>query len=248
MKLIRNAAGISTLILILLLLIAAIVGAVLSYMWTMGYYVNLGVRLPETPIITITNITFNPQDPTFFNLVLLNPTFSPFKASVNKVMVSREDSSLESVSVLPTLPQEFSIGKSKTLICNWNWMNHTNENIKIHVFITDGSGATFQTQTPIVELVINEVVFNSTISFTHFNMTVQNSASSVTYVNIKSVTLNTEVVQNLTPVLPYTLQPNASIALICSLNWTNYQGEEVTVKVETSQGYTTHYVHTIPGP
>ncbi|NIR86360.1 hypothetical protein GWO13_01860 [Candidatus Bathyarchaeota archaeon] len=247
MKLIRNAVGISTLILILLLLVAAIVGAVLSYMWTMGYYVSLGLRLPEAPTVTITNVAFGPQDSTFFNLTLLNPTFSPFSISVEQVMVSTEDGVLDNVATHPTLPQELSVGKSKTLACIWNWANHTDENLGIHVFVADGSGATFQVKTPLVELVITGAVFNSTISVTHFNVTVQNSATSVTYVNITGVTVDTETVQNVTPSLPYTLNPNASIALMCSLNWTDCQGKEVTVKVETLQGYTAYYVHTVPG-
>jgi len=241
MRLIRNAVGISNLVLILLLLIAAIFGAVLSYMWTMGYYLSLELQLPQDPSVTISNVVFDPQDSTFFNLTLLNPSFSPFSVRTTQVMVSAEDGSLENVAVLPALPQELATGESRTLKCLWNWANHTDEDVKVHVFVAEGSGATFQTKTPLVELAITEAVFNSTISVTHFNVTVQNSASSVTYVNITGVTVDTETVQNVTPSLPYTLQPNVSISFMCSLNWTDYQGKEVAVKVDTLQGYTAYH-------
>lgn len=220
MKLIRNAVGISTLIFILLLLVAVIVGAVLSYMWTMGYYVSLELRLPENPTITVTNVAFDPQDPTFFDLTLLNPSFSPFSVSVTQVMVSTEDGVLDDVAVDPTLPYELSIGESKTLRCTWNWANYTDKNVNIHVFVADGSGATFQAKTPLVELAITGVIFNSTISVTHFNMTVQNSASSATYVNLTSMTVNvndeTLPINETDPSLPYPLDPNSSRTFVCS--------------------------------
>jgi len=240
MKLIRNKAGISALILILLLFVAAIIGAVLSYMWTMGYYVSLGLQLPKNPTMSITSVDFDPQDPTYFNLTLLNPSFSNFDVSVEQVMVSMEDGVLDTVGTYPTLG-ELPIGESETFRCFWDWADYTGENVRIYVFIAEGSGATFQKKTPLVDLVITEAVFNSTISINHFNMTVQNSASSVTYVNLTSVMVDTETVQDVTPSLPYTLNPNASVAFVCSFNWTDYQGEEVTVKVGTSQGYAAYY-------
>lgn len=246
MKLIRNTVGLSTLMHIVLLLVAAIVGAFLSYMWTIGYYTSLELQLPETSMVTITDVDFDAQDPTLFNLTLLNPSLSPSSASVAQIMVSTEEGVLDNVTVRPTLPQELSISESKTLRCYWNWANHTDKNVKIHVFVADGSGANFQTKTPLVELIITDVVFNSTISVNHFNMTVQNSASSVTHVTVSGVTVDTEIVGNVTPALPYTLFQNTSIAFTCPLNWTDYQGNEVTVKVETLQGYAAYYVHTIP--
>ncbi|MDH5531967.1 MAG: hypothetical protein OEX99_00645 [Candidatus Bathyarchaeota archaeon] len=246
MKLIRNTVGLSTLLHILLLLAAAIVGALLSYMWTVGYYISLGAQLPEAPTVTITDVAFDPQDSAFFNLTLLNPSFSPSSASAAQVMVSTGDGVLDNVAVIPTLPQELSIGKSKIFRCFWNWANYTDENVKIHVFIADGSGANFQAKTPLIDLVITDLVFNSTISVNHFNVTVRNSASSVTHVTVSGVAVDTEIVGNVTPALPYTLFPNASIAFTCPLNWTGYQGKEVTVKVETLQGYAAYYVQTIP--
>ena len=43
----KNAKAISKLLLVLLLLMAAIVGAILSYLWVMGYYLSLEQVLPE---------------------------------------------------------------------------------------------------------------------------------------------------------------------------------------------------------
>ncbi len=243
MKLIRNAVGISKLLLILLLVIVFIVGAVLSYMWTMGYYISLGLRTPEAPTITITNATFDPQNPTFFNLTLLNPSFSPFSATVTQIMTSTEDGDLYYVRADPELPVDLPISESKTLRCSWNWSDYTGENLKIHVFVADGSGAVYETKTPLVDLTV-EAVFNSTISVTHFNVTVQNSPSSVTYVNITNVKVDTETVQNVT----LSIHPSDSVSFTCLWNWTDYQGKAVTVTVDTSQGYAAHHTLVTPQP
>jgi len=149
MRLIRNALGISKIVLILLLLVSAIVGGVLSYMWTEGYYQSKGFRIPETATIIITDVTFDPQDPTFFDLTLLNPPFSISSASVAQIRVSTEDGVLHGITaVTPSLPVELSIDESKTIKCIWNWTSYTDENVDILVFLAEGSGATYQTTTP----------------------------------------------------------------------------------------------------
>jgi hypothetical protein len=242
MRLIQNAIGISKLILILLLLISAIVGAVLSYMWTEGYYQSIGLRLPETATVTITNVTFDPQDPTFFDLTLLNPSFSPLIASVAQIMASTENGVLQGITaVTPSLPVELSIGESKTLKCIWNWADYTGQDIIVHVFVADGAGSNLEKKVPLVKLTITNVVFNSTISDSHFNVTVQNSASSVIDVDVSRITVNvnetTQEINVTNPELPYMLNKNSTVTFMCSWNWTNYQGMTAEVTVHTQQQF-----------
>lgn len=149
MRLIRNAIGISKLIIILLLLISAIVGAVLTYMWTEGYYQSIGFRILETATVTITNVAFDSHDPTFFNVSLLNPSISPSSVTVTRIMVSTEDEILHNATaVTPPLPVTLSISKSKTFKCIWNWTGYTGNDIKVHVFVADGTGTNLETTVP----------------------------------------------------------------------------------------------------
>jgi len=146
MRLVQNAIGISKLILILLLLISAIVGGVLSYMWTEGYYQSISFRIPETATVTITDLSFDSQDLTFFDLTLLNPSFSPSSISVTQIMVSTEDSVLHNVeNVDPFLPYELQINEFKTFKCIWNLTDYTGKNIKVNVFVADGPGTNLET-------------------------------------------------------------------------------------------------------
>lgn len=251
MRLIQNAIGISKLILILLLLISAIVGAVLTYMWTEGYYQSIGFRILETATVTITNVAFDSQDPTFFNVSILNPSISPSSVTVTRIMVSTEDEILHSVTaVTPPLPITLSINKSKTFKCVWNWTDYTGEDIKVHVVVADGSGSNLEKTTPLVKLTITDVVFDSTISLTSFNVTVQNSASSAIDVDVTGIIVNVnEITQEINvtnPELPYTLTKDSTVTFVCSWNWTSYQGMTADVIVHTQQQFETSTSKEIP--
>ena len=254
MKFTRNGKAISKLLLILLLLMATIVGAILSYLWVLGYFVTLGIRVPEKTTVSITNATFNPQDTSHFNVTLLNPSYSPSDAYITQIVTSTEKEGKETlhpvVNVDPQLPHKLLKAKSATFKCVWNWANYTGENVKIIAFVEDGSGPTFEIETPLVDLKISDIRFNSTISVTHFNITVQNNAASATHVNITGVSTERETISagNISIPLPYTLDLNKSVSFTCTWDWTNYQDKNITVAVYTAQGYVAYRTHLTPKP
>ena len=248
MKLVRNVRAVSRLSLVLLLFVAAVVGALLSYLWVVGYYISLGIVVPESVTVNIANATFVPQNPSFFNVTVLNPSFSPSAATITGISVLTEDGAIYDVAaVSPTLPYELARGKSETFFCPWSWANHTGESVGILILLKDGSGATFQTKTPLVDLSVG-VGFGPAMGITRFNVTVQNSASSVTYVNITRIRLDVEDIppQNVTPSLPYTIHPGEETSFICNWNWTKHEGKRVSVTAYTSQGYLKQSIITVP--
>jgi len=256
MRLIRNVRGISRLWLIFLLLSALVIGALMSYLWVMGWYVTLRVRPPGTTVVDVESVGFNPQNTTSFNVTLLHPSFSRSDyAFVTRLLVLTRDGVVDDLDVEPSLPYKLPVTENKTFEVRWNWANYTGENIGVVVFVVDGSGATFQAQTPFVNLVV-DANFNSTISVNRFNMSILNSELSATDVNVTSVAINGETVppQNLTingePIsFPYALPRNESLSFTCLWNWTNYQGRNVTIAVQTLQGYVRYYTPpTLPPP
>lgn len=254
MRLTRNVKGISKLLFVLLLLTALVVGAILSYLWVIGYYLSLDLVNPEDITVNITDYAFDYQDTSFFNVTIQCPTSykSEETADITRIAVSTEDGVLhDKIGTDPLLPYKFQKkGKSQTFKCLWNWANYTGETIKIIAFVAKGSGPTFEAETPLVDLSIADVRFNPAISVTHFNITAQNSPSSVTYVNITRVTIDREPIpaKNLSISLPYPLNPDESVSLICTWNWINYQNKSVTVAVHTLQGYMADYSKTTPLP
>jgi hypothetical protein len=250
MKFIRNVKAISKLLLILLLLMATITGAILSYLWVMGYFITLESVIPEKTTVSIANVTFNPQNTSYFFVTLLNPSYSPTEASVTEIVASTGKDIHNITEVHPLLPYSLLRSEEETFKCVWNWANYTGENVKIIAFVADGSGPTFETETPLVDLKITDVRFNSTISVTQFNMTVQNSASSVTQVNITEITVATETLksEDIAPSLPIRLDPDSSVTLKCSWDWANHQNISVKVAVHTLQGYMNHTAKLTPLP
>jgi hypothetical protein len=240
----QSTHGISKLMFIILLLAALIVGATLSYVWTMGYYASKEYQLPEKTSISIEAVEFSAQNTTFFDVVILNPSYSPSSVNITQIAIST-GGVLQNVEVLPSLPYSLSIGSSLTFKGLWNWANYTGQTIKVIVFVAEGSGATVQAEIPsYVELTV-EAYFDSSISLQHFNVTVRNAETSVTYVNITKLTIDGETIlfKNITvnsvPVsFPYSLNSNQSVTFKCEWNWMNYQGKSVKVTVWTLQGYT----------
>ncbi len=245
MRILKDTKAISTLFLIILLIVSAIIGALLSYLWVVGYYESLEYRNPEAPSITMTNAAFNPQNTTHFNLTLLYPTYSASRdpAKITKITISTRDSVAHDVaSVQPALPYELPRGESEEFECSWNWANYTGDIVEFSVALEEGSGAAREFRTPLVDLRITDVSFNSTISVSHFNMTLENSEASTTYVNITRIAVDGEEVTAFDSyTLPLSLHPDDSIPLKASWDWTEYQGKSVTISVETLQGYVGYY-------
>ncbi len=243
MHLLKSIRGISKLIFVISLLVALIAGAVLSYVWTMGYYASEEYQLPEKPTLSIEALELSAQDTNFFDVVILNPSYSPSSANIDQIVVLTEDSVLHDVEVSPNLPISLEVGSSETFRGIWNWANYTGQTMKVIVFVSDGSGPATQVPLPYVGLVV-EAHFNSAISTQHFNVTVQNAETSATHVNITRLTINQKIIpsENITmngePVsFPYFLNSSQSVMFTCAWNWTDYQGTSVTVTVETLQGY-----------
>jgi len=241
MRLIHDVKGISKLILILLLLVSFIVGALLSYIWTMGGYYNL----PSQVNVTIEKVDFYAENATFFNVTLLNPSYSPSAVAIEQILVATNDGLLHKVTnILPSLPSTLNPSDSQTFKAYWNWANYTGQTVNVIAFVAEGSGPAFQKITPFMNLTIASVNFDPAVSATNFTVTAQ-STGSQTFMNITRITLNGEDI-DVSPLLPYTLNVNASATFTLNRAWSDLQGENVTVNLETLQGFTAHKSQVVP--
>jgi len=240
MRLIRDAHGISRLFLIVLLLVAFVLGATLSYVWTMSYYAPKEFQLPTNSAVTLENVQFSPQDTSHFNVTILNPSFSPSIVIVSRIAVLTADEVVHDPSeVSPPLPRSLLLGESITFECDWDWRQYTEQGISVLAWLEDGSGATLKVNTPLVSLVISDLEFNSSVSVNRFNVTVRNLEPSVTHVNVTSISLDSVQISSDMVVqgLPYAIARGESAKFTCLFNWTDYQGRNVAINVGTLQGY-----------
>lgn len=260
MRLLGDATGISRIILILLLAIAFIVGAVFSYVYTMGYYAPFEFLLPDKPIFTIQSAEFSTRDTSFFDVTVINPSYSESEVNITRIEARTADDNRIHVitSTVPKIPRLVPKGSYQTFRAYWNWANYTGIKlpysdvpVEIRVFLQDGRGEVLELRRPLTNLIISELKFNQSKSVNRFNVTVQNPASSETYVNITAFTIEGNFVptSDVSPRLPYTLKPgDAPVQFECFYNWTRFMSRNATVTVRTRQGYTTQSTMLLPKP
>jgi hypothetical protein len=258
MRLVHDVKGVSKLILIILLLVSFVVGALVSYVWTMGFYASQEFNLPKGGSVSIEGVSFSAQDTSYFEVTVLNPSYSTSTVKLTKITARTiDDNRLHEVNnSVPPLPYTLERGQSVTLKCDWSWASYTGIGfpyastwVHIVVDIEDGSGATFTIKEPVVSFSISEVTFNSAIAYNHFNITVQNQQTSETYVNITSISVNVTSItaDMITPAVPYGLAPGDAPAVFkVAWNWLDYRNQTVTVGVHTRQGYVDYRTITLP--
>lgn len=253
MTLQRNLKSISKLAFILWLLAALVAGAFLSYLWVEGYYLSLDLHIPEKTSITITNATFSIESTSTFNLTVLNPSFSPSKAEVTQISALTKDGVSNDITFVdPLLPYTIPKSGSKTFLCNWNWANYTGENVTIIALTADSTGAIFQAETPLVKLTMTDLIITPRSEWTpvtQINMTVQNAALSAIDVNITGVYVNFSPrlpIEEPNVTLPYALERGAKLTITGKWNWTDYEGKDLAIAVQTEQGFTAYYKETVP--
>ncbi|MEM2111857.1 MAG: hypothetical protein QXX08_08280 [Candidatus Bathyarchaeia archaeon] len=245
-------SSIGKITLVALLIATFVLGAFLSYMWVVGYYVSLGLKIPEKPVISISNIKFNPQRTTSFNITILNPTLSSSEVKILGISVLTENGTLYEIKdTVPTIPSNgytLQVGESKTFHCFWEWGAFTGQSLKVMVFIADGSGGTIRGIFPLVNLTITDFQVDPLFA-NRFRLIISNSENSATYVNLTLVRITssngTEVISAIEPALPQKLEPNASISLIGYWDWSSHQNEMITIQIETAEGYTTRSIKMI---
>ena len=219
MRLTNSVTGISKIILILLLLISFIVGALFSYVYTMGYYAPFEFLLPEKPVFSIQSVEFSKRDASFFDVTVVNPSYSQSDVNITRIEARTPDDNLihQITSTVPRIPFPLLRGRSQTFRAFWNWANYTGIKIlpytdtpvEVRVFLEDRRGEIIELKRPLVSLAITELTFNQSISVNHFNVTVQNPRSSEAYVNVTTFVIESYDVpaDKVSPGLPYTLNP-----------------------------------------
>ena len=217
----------------------------------MGYYLTLEIKIPRNPTLTISNVTFTNQNTRYFNVTFLTPSYSR-ATTITGINVKTADNELHSVTIAypTTMPYTIPRAQNMTFKCTWDWANYTGQDINVIAFIEDGSGPSYETETPFVGLTITEAQFNSSISINHFNITVQNAQNSATDVNITKITVPTGDLpsNNISPDLPHKLYTNKTQIFICAWDWTEHQNKSIQIIVHTLQGYTAYYTKTTQKP
>lgn len=250
----KNKKALSSLSLIILLLIAAIIGGIISYLWVTGYYVGLKEKIPEQNTVAITNLTFSPQNASVFNATILNPSFSPSETVQIASIGYRGQSETTFHPVVlsePTLQPPFSLprGTSQTFQCTGDLSPYVNQTIWVSVFVLNGSGSTRSVKIPYTQLFVVPD-FNTVKGTGNFTVTLRNAPSSAATLDVATISISNKPINNtlITPPLPHTLAPNQTVTLTLNSDWTSYAaaGGAQPISALTKQGYTASNLTQIP--
>ncbi|MGB9853876.1 MAG: hypothetical protein ACPLRY_03595 [Candidatus Bathyarchaeales archaeon] len=241
--------GLSTFMVILLIVIAAIIGGIISYAFTIASY----VKVPEKTTLVITGFYFDKENATSFKISVLNPSYSPTDATINGIALSlkgenqlfyvaKSDPSIENGVVIPS-------GESLNITCSQIMKDDTTislgefvgefagKSIIVHIFSSDSSASNIEATLPFVKLNIT-ADFNPQVSLKKFNVTLTNDANSEVNLTIKSVSVSDIAIEEMTPNVnaqPVTILKGESLLINFNGSW---QGvNKTTITVFTQQGY-----------
>jgi len=219
------------------MLCSAVFGALVSYLWVMSSYYNM----PEnTTLLIVEDVVFPISNARYFNATILNPSNSASDATIAAIRVNIEGKN-EAYNVTTTEPELGVIrrGTKQTFMCLKNWSNFAGETVTIEPLAANASTKSQSYVIPRVKLELTPN-FDVSQSVEYFDLTIQNSVEfnlSLEILEIRVFDLPT----NVTPSLPHILSVNQTEIFRCDYNWENYGGQNVTITVDTAEGYKSVY-------
>jgi hypothetical protein len=236
LRVIKEIKAMSVLLVILLLLCSAILGALVSYMWVMSSYYNMPEDLT---LLTVEDVNFPVSNFSYFNLTVLNPSNSASDVNISAFRLTVEQTNatydINQTEYPQPLPFTLARGTSQTFKCLANWGLLAGYTVQVEPETANASIKSFPYVLPSENLTIIPT-FDPTVSVEYFNLTATNSPNSVANLTVSEVTLFSESV-NVTPALPYVLQPNQTQVFKCERNWEDQIGLNVTISMSTLEGY-----------
>jgi hypothetical protein len=243
-----NKKAVSTLVLILLIAISAIIGGLICYMFTIAAF----IEIPEGTTVAITNIYFDKEDANSIKIEVLNPSYSPTNATITRIAVSLTGASqlYDVVETEPAIGNGIVIqkGESLNITCltvlkdevsaTWGKIagEFAGETIIVHVFSSDAEAANMEATLPSAKISVVETDFDSQFSFRRFNITTMNDNSEINLTINRMVIAGIDLEEtNISPSLPVVIGINESIHFAFNADWHGITS--TSLLVYTAEGY-----------
>jgi archaellum component FlaF (FlaF/FlaG flagellin family) len=246
-----NVKAISTLMVILLMIIAAITGGIVSYAFTIAYY----NKMPQRTALTINDVYINKENVNSFIINVLNPSYSPADAKISRIAISLKDEAqlYDVVETEPSIENGINvpIGESVNITCLKIRRNNANvtlgeligsfgfagKTIVVHVFSSyPVAAANMEIEAPYVKLNIAET-FDSKFSFKKFNVTLTNDPQSEVNMTIIDVLIPGVDILQVKPDIRGYMIPRGSEPVCFEFNGSWHGVAKTSIIVYTKQGY-----------
>src|SRR5208337_305306 len=159
-----------------MILASLIIGGLIAYIWAIAPYYNV----PANPsLLSVENVVFPLDDFNYFNVTVLNPSYSVSDLNITGFQVNIEslNETFTVGTAEPSLPFLLSKGTEQNFTCLQNWSVFAGESVTVEPIAANASVQSPPYLVPMVKLIVSG--FSPAEDVNHFNLTVQNSPESM---------------------------------------------------------------------
>jgi hypothetical protein len=208
------------------------------------------ITTPSSLVLEITELNFNLNDTDHFSAKIASMPVSLGNASIINIKVNGTQASNTS-QIVP-------IGEERVFNYTFDWRSLRGKNANITAELSNGEIISKSILLPIVDLELsaNQSDFGRSAEGTpYINITVINSVFSNKTVNITQIVFKTGNITETadgtltTPTLltsGYLLNIGANVTIFCPWNWALYLDQNLTITVQTAQGFSVSQTLQIP--
>jgi hypothetical protein len=206
------------------------------------------VKTPPQIVFKVTHLNFNLTNTEFFLLNITNMPCSLKEVRIAKIKFNNDEGAFE--------PQTILAGEERQIKCGFNWANFKGETVTITVYTADGLNVSKSLVLPSVDMKILKLDFGISPNGIPFvNVTISNTAFSKRAVTLTQIIFETnDVTQKIDGTLTspqlspkgYSLYVGTYTTIVCPWNWAIHKGENLTVIVQTAEGFSISQTFQIP--
>jgi hypothetical protein len=211
---------------------------------------SIVIETPSAFVLNMTELSFNLNDTSHFVAKIANMPVSLGNASIAMIRVNGTDVENFTSQIIP-------IGEPRIFNCTFDWRSFRGKNVSVTAELSDGEMISRNIMLPIVDLELLVNYSNSTEIIPYVNITVMNSIFSNKTVNITQIIFHIGNITNTidgtltNPTLVpngYVLNIGSNVAIVCPWNWTLYSNQNLTITVQTVEGFSISQTLQIPVP
>jgi len=231
--------GVSTFLFVLVILASLIIGGFITYTWVLSSFYNV----PVNSSLTVENVVFPESNFTYFNVTVLNPSYSISNLNITgfQVSVESQNETFPVGTTEPAVPFLLKIGTTQNFTCLENWSGFAGQTVTVEpLFNASASVQSPPYVTPMVSLIVSG--FSTIEDAEHFNLTLQNSPESVINLTITEIMVFGEQVDSFPSVPSFFLPVGQEQVFRCAYDWADVGGQNLTIRILTDVGYVQSYV------
>lgn len=246
----NTSKAVSTLLMILLMILSAIIGGVASFLFAIYPFITV----PQGATLAISGVYIDPYDASSFSVAVLNPSYSPSNINITGIAIQLNQTSdlYQLTESDPSISEGLTIpvGSTANISCtrfrargtNYGWgalaAQYAGTPMTVIVLGSDASASDMQATLPFVSLNVTHAQFDPSVSLKKFNLTVTSDPESAVNVTVSNIEVQGIEIspQNMSPQFPQLISAGDSIEFaFTNASW--YSLVNTSAVITTDEGY-----------